>query len=74
MIHLTIHRPEAYNAYERKLAEMQKQLDAKQYEAYQMSLYADQYLRALDELKRCQKLMKKAGMDTSFICSLRSHK
>lgn len=74
MIHLTIHRPEAYSAYERKIAELEKQLDAKQYEVYQMSLYAEQYLRALDDLKRCQRIMKKAGIDTSFIRSLRTQK
>lgn len=74
MIHLTVHRPEAYHAYERKIAELEKQLDAKQYEVYQMSLYADRYLMALEELKHCQKLMKKAGIDTSFIRSLRAHK
>lgn len=72
MIHLTVHRPEVYSAYDRKIAELEKQLAAKQHEVYQMSLYADQYLKALDDLKRCQKLMKKAGLDTSFIRSLRS--
>lgn len=74
MIHLTIHRPEVYSAYEKRIAELQKQLDAKQYEVYQMSLYADQYLRAMDDLNRCQRIMKKAGMDTSFIRSYRSKK
>lgn len=74
MIHLTIHRPEAYSAYERKIAELEKQLDAKQYEVYQMSLYADRYLRAMDDLNHCQRIMKKAGLDTSFIRSVRSKK
>ena len=58
----------------KRIAELQKQLDAKQYEVYQMSLYADQYLRAMDDLHHCQRIMKKAGLDTSFIRSFRSKK
>lgn len=71
MLHITIHRPEAYTAYEQRIADLQAQLKKREQDVYQMSLYAEQLLRALDELRHCQKLMKKAGLDTSFIRSLR---
>lgn len=71
MIHLTVHRPEVYSAYDRRIADLEKQLAAKQHEVYQMSLYAEQLLRVQDELRHCQKIMKNAGLDTSFIRSLR---
>lgn len=74
MIHITLHRPEVYSAYERKIAELEKQLEANRYEIFQMSLYAEQYLRALDELKLCERLLKRHGEDTSFILSTRRKK
>lgn len=74
MIHITIHRPEVYTAYEQRIAELQAQAKKAEQDMYRMSLYADQLLRALDELRRCQKMMQKAGLDTSFIRSLRSHR
>lgn len=71
MIHITLHRPEEYAAYERRISELEEQVKKKQMEVYQMQGYADQLLRALDELRLCQRAMKKAGLDTSFIRSLR---
>lgn len=72
MIHITVHRPEVYTAYEQRIAELQAKAKKAEQDAYRMSMYADQLMRALDELRHCQKLMKKAGMDTSFIRSLRN--
>lgn len=71
MIHITLHRPEEYAAYERRISELEEQVRKKQLEVYQMQAYGDQLLRALDELRVCQKAMNKAGLDTSFIRSLR---
>lgn len=72
MIHITVHRPEVYAAYEQRIAELQAKAKKAEQDMYRMSMYADQLMRALDELRHCQKLMKKAGMDTSFIRSLRN--
>lgn len=71
MIHITIHRPEVYTAYEKRIEDLQAQLKKTEQDVYRMSLFADQLLRALDELRRCQRMMNKAGLDTSFIRSLR---
>lgn len=52
MIHITVHRPEVYTAYEQRIAELQAKAKKAEQDAYRMSLYADQLLRALDELRQ----------------------
>lgn len=55
----------------RELADVKEQLKRSNEEFYRMSIYADLYIRALDDLRECESLLRNAGVKVD-IRSLRS--
>lgn len=64
---ITLHKAPEIEAMERRILELQRQLDAKQSEVYRMAEYADLSLRLTDQLQEARRRLSAAGLDTSFI-------
>lgn len=69
---ITLRRHEEYEVLLEKLQELQKKYSQLEYEYYQMSLYAQLYLRCLDELKIAADQLRGCGLDVSWISSIRA--
>lgn len=54
-----------------ELADLREQLKRSNEEFYRMSIYADLYIRALDDLRECERLLRDVGVKVD-IQSLRS--
>lgn len=54
-----------------ELADLREQLKRSNEEFYRMSVYADLYIRALDDLRECERLLRDLGVKVD-IRSLRS--
>lgn len=55
-------RHEEVESLIRELAETREHLKRVNEEFYRMSVYADLYIRALDELRECERLLRDAGI------------
>lgn len=68
---ITLRRHDEYDALLGQIDALEKQKASLEQQVFKMSQFASMYLAALDDLKHCRTLMKKNGLDTSFIRSLR---
>lgn len=68
---ITVRRHDEYEVLLGRVSLLEKERDRLRSDLGRMSGYADLYLRALDELKICVRMMRSEGMDTSFVSSLR---
>lgn len=64
---ITLHKAPEIEAMERRILELQRQLEAKQSEVYRMAEYADLSLRLTDQLQEARRRLSAAGLDSSFI-------
>lgn len=46
----------------RDLAEVKEKLERMNHDYYRMSTYAELYIRALDDLRECERLLRNAGI------------
>lgn len=70
---ITLRRHDEYELLIERIRSLEKEKEHLTHQICQMSLYPQMYLVALDELRDARKLLKKLGVDTSFITSL-SHR
>lgn len=68
---ITLRRHDEYQMLLDKIDALQRRCDRQQQDITSMSMYAQLYLRALDELREARKLLVASGYDVSFITSLR---
>lgn len=63
-----------YEKFVRKIAELQEQLERERYTAARMSIYAEENFRLYDQLRQAYAELKKAGLDVSYITSVKPKK
>lgn len=68
---ITVRRHDEYELLIERIQALEKEQEHLKQQLCQMSLYPQLYLVALDELRDARKRLKKLGVDTSFITSLR---
>lgn len=71
---ITYRKHEDYENFIRQIAELEKQVKEAQYQAARMSLYAEENLVLYEQLRQAYKDMQKAGLDVSYIKSVRQRK
>lgn len=71
---ITYRKHEDYENFVRQIAELQEQLKKAEMSAANMSMYAAENLRLYDQLRWAYTAMQKAGLDVSFITSVRPRK
>ena len=68
---VTVRRHDEYDLLLQKIALLEDEKRRMDVDLHTMSMYAQQYLRALDELRVCSRLLLHYGEDVSFITSLK---
>lgn len=71
---ITYRKHEDYENFIRKIAELEMQVKEAQYQAARMSLYAEENLVLYEQLRQAYKDMQRAGLDVSYIKSVRQRK
>ena len=71
---ITYRKHEDYENFVRQIAELQDRLKKAEMAAANMSMYAAENLRLYDQLRWAYMAMQKAGLDVSFITSVRPRK
>lgn len=71
---ITYRKHEDYENFVREIAELQERLKQAELTASKMSVYAAENLRLYDQLRWAYTVMQKAGLDVSFITSVRPRK
>lgn len=68
---ITYRKHEDYENFIRRIAELELQLKEAQYQAARLSLYAEENFVLYDQLRQAYKDLSRAGMDVSYITSVR---
>lgn len=68
---ITYRKHEDYENFIRQIAELQEKLKKAEMQAAHMTMYAEENLRLYDQLRWAYTAMQKAGLDVSFITSVR---
>lgn len=67
----TLRRHDEYDLLLTRISELEALVRQKDSELRSMSMYAPMYLSALDELREACRLLRRLGVDTSFVRSFR---
>ena len=70
---ITYRKHEDYENFVRQIAELQKELKDAQIQVSRLSTYASENIRLYDQLRYAYNDMVKAGLDVSYITSVRPH-
>ena len=68
---ITLRRHDEYEDLIQKIRALEASARLLEQQLASMSTYPVLYLEALDDLRRCRKLLQHLGVDTSFITALR---
>lgn len=71
---ITLRRHEEYEVLLGRIAALEEEKFRLSQDVSRMSSYAELYLRALDELNICVRRMHSAGLDTSWVSSIRGRR
>lgn len=68
---ITLRRHDEYEALLERIRALEAEKKSLDIQVHQMSLYAQEYLTALDDLRAAARQLRRLGVDTSFIRCLK---
>lgn len=66
-IYLTLKRCDEISALEKRIDELEKELEEQRREAYRLQIYGQRYLAAVDELNEAKKRLQAAGLPVNWM-------